>query len=188
MTLYIAETDGFAEDLRDERYHVQDLVFDHLSNIDGFIDRLPRVQNIRAHLNLNFAQSFDMVHEHMNICLDSFRHYYEEPSPEQSYLPDITFELGHLELSYPDLPSCLTSSIPDSEILERPAILAKFRFTYGQAEQNVRYDDEVKRRMHVEAAVLAAWEAQHGCTLSKSAKKAAGIVDEILDREGSWSP
>lgn len=63
VTLYIAETDGFAEDLRDERYHVQDLVFDHLSNIDGFIDRLPRVQNIRAHLNLNFAQSFDMVHE-----------------------------------------------------------------------------------------------------------------------------
>lgn len=176
MTLYIAETDGFAEDLRDERYYVQDLVFDHLSNIDGFIDRLPRLQSIRAQLNLNFAQRFDMVHEHMDICLDSFRHYYEEPSPERSYLPDITFELSHLELRYPDLPSCLTSNIPDSEILERPAILAKFWFTYRQAEKNVRHDDEVKRCIHVEAAVLAAWEAQHGCTMSKSVKKAAGIA------------
>jgi len=123
-----------------------------------------------------------MVYDHMDACLDSFRHYYyEAPSPEWSYLPNITFELRHLELSNPDLPNCLTSNISGAEILERPTTLAQFWFSYDQAEKNVRYDDEVQRRIRVEATVLAAWEAQHGCTLSTSAKKAAGIVDSILD-------
>lgn len=124
----------------------------------------------------------------MKIRLNSVRHIYKERTPDCSFLPNINYELRHLEHSYPDLPNCLTSNIPGSEILERPATLATVSFSYGQPEKTVQHDNEVERRMHVEANVLAAWEAQHGCTLSQSAKKAAGIMDTILDREGSESP
>jgi len=37
VALQIGETDGFARDLKDERYYVQESLFDHLSNIDLFI-------------------------------------------------------------------------------------------------------------------------------------------------------
>lgn len=188
VTLYIGETDGFATDLRDEQYYVRGSLFSQFSNIDRFIDGLTHLKDIRIQLGLNFAQSFDAIYELMEARLDSFRRSYKERSQECSYLPNVNYELHHLQLSYPDLPSCLTSNIPSSEIIERPAILAAFSFSYGQAKKKVIHDNEIKRRMHVEATVLADWEAQHGCTLSQSAKKAAGIVDDNLDREGSESP
>lgn len=184
VTLYIGDTEGLATDLKGEHWFVQGSLFDRLFNIERFIGLLPRLEDIRVQLDLNFARSFDTIHELTNTWLLKFRHYYQNPSRERSYEPNTDFELHHLGLGYPDLPSCLTSNIPNSEILQRPAILAAFSVSYGRVKKEVRHR-QVKRRTRVEATVLAAWESQHGCTLSQSAKKAAGIVDKILDRDSS---
>jgi hypothetical protein len=120
----------------------------------------------------------------MELYLEDCRDEYVRPFIKHSFLPDITVELRHLDLNYSDLPSCLTPNIQGSDILEEPATLATFCYSYGCMEKKTKYQAVVDQRCRVEYEVLEAWEAQHGCTLTKSAKRAAGIDDDDSD-EGS---
>lgn len=175
VIMYTEETEGFARDVTGEQENVLDTMSARLNLLDGIKNFLPRLQDIRIELNLNFAQSFDMVHEHLDNRLHYLRFYYEERFPQYSNLPNVTLELRHLKLDFPNLPSCLISKNPGFEILERNAILGTFWLSWGHPEKKMKYEDELGQRAYVEAAVLTAWEAQHGCTLSESAMKAAGI-------------
>ena len=175
VVMYTEETEGFARDVAGEQDHVLDTLSARLVILDYITNFLPRLQDIRIELNLNFAQSFDVVHEYLENHLDCLQVDYEEMCPQNSNLPNITLELRHLELDFPNLPSCLTSEIPDFEILERTAILGTLWLSYGLVEEKMKYEDEIERRTYVEAAALTAWKAQHGCTLSESALKEADL-------------
>lgn len=175
VMMYTGDTEGFARDVTSEQDHVLSTMVAQLNFLDCIIDFLPRLEDLRIALNLNFAQSFNIVHEHLENCVDCLRLLCEARYTRLSNLPNNTLEIRHLELDFPNLPSCLTSDIPSSDILKRTAILGTFWLSLGHGEKHMKYEDELEQRTYVEAAVLTAWEAQHGCTLSESAMKAAGI-------------
>lgn len=177
VIMYTGETEGFARNVTGEQGAVLSTLGVRFVLVDSITNFLPRLQDLRIIVNLNFAQSFDIVHEYLENCSVCLRFYGGQRCHQVSNSPNVTLELRHLELDFPNLPSCLTPEIPGSEILERSAVLGTFWLSYGHAEKKVKYEDKLKKRTYVEAAVLTAWEAQHGCTLSESAKKGFGISE-----------
>ena len=175
---YVGDTDAFNDDIKGEQFEVLNSLGIRMSDLLLFIRRLDHLRDVYIRFNLNFAQNFDKVYERTEMYLAGYRCLYEMGDPEISHLPDLTFEMRHLDLNFPGLPSCLTPNIADFGILQQPATLAAFYYSYrcrGMIWQNWT---EVNRRCHVELSVLNAWEAQHGCKLSKSAKTA--VASNVL--------
>jgi hypothetical protein len=174
MVYDVGDTDEFHVDNgNDEKYLVCSSLDERVYDFRRFIDCLQSLQRVKIQLNVNFADTFDEVYVHVKNDSDVIEYH----SGKSFTSPHITVEIQHLDLSFPNLPSCLALNVPGCEILEQSETLATFQYSHGYEVMRTRFDNDIERRMHVEAAVLNAWEAEYGCTLSKSAKKAAGIVD-----------
>lgn len=172
MLYHIGESDGFHEDIDDEQDRVCDSLDDRVNDFCDFIESLPLLQTVKIQFSLNFIQTFDVVYENLDDFWSAFR--YENG---ESYLsPDITIELRHLELNFPNLPA---SFIEGFDVLKQPATLATFSYSPGCVEETTQNESEIEHRGKVEDAVLTAWKAQHGRTLVGSVRKAAGIKARI---------
>ena len=181
MVLHVGETDGYSEDVNDEQYRVRLSLLCRCHQVHNIMACLDLLQEAKIQLNLNFVQSFDLVYEYMCYWLDEFRYDHGDANGQYTRSKNITVELRQLDLSYPNLPIYLTSDIQDLDILKESATLAIFYDTSCYPERKTVFDAEIERRGAVEAAVLAAWKNQYGCTLSKSAKKAVGIEEDVSD-------
>jgi len=177
MSQYVGEADFLVDDVASEHYLVRHSLLYRINDFSDFILRLELVREVKIQFNFNFVKSFESLYEHICCFVECFQYDREEVSA------NITIELRHLELSYPNLPICLNSEIQDLDILKRSATLMTFYYTHGISGERTTYDAVIERRRTVEAAVLAAWEEQYGCSLSKSAKKATGIEDDISSVE-----
>jgi hypothetical protein len=185
VSQYVGETNNFFDDINDEEYRVLSSLGERIGDLVLLIERLHRLRDVNIRFSLNFAQDFDRVYGYMEVYLNDYPYQYEQSNMDCSRLPNVTIELRHLDLNYSNLPSCLTPDVPGSDILKQPATLATFCYSYGCKEKKTKYQAVIDQRCHVEFAVLSAWEAQHGCTLSKSAKRATGIDYDESDEEGS---
>jgi hypothetical protein len=179
MVHHIGDTDAFHDDVDDEMYWVCDSLNARIENFYDFTETLQSLQDVKIQFNLNFVQTFDTVYDRMGYFLDIFR-YHDGPDMHCSLMdPNITIDLRHLDLNFPDLPASLTSGIPSFDVLKQPAILATVKYSPGCLEKKTKYDAEIEQRGAVEGAVLAAWKSQQECTLVEDARKAASIEASV---------
>jgi hypothetical protein len=156
MVLHVGETDGYSEDVNDEQYWVRLSLQCRCHQLHNIMACLDLLQEAKIQFNLNFVQSFDLVYEYMGYWLDEFRYDHGDENGQYTRSTNITFELRHLDLSYPNLPICLTSDIQDLDILKKSAKLAVFYDTSCYPERKTVFDAEIERRGTVEAAFLVA--------------------------------
>jgi hypothetical protein len=75
------------------------------------------------------------------------------------------YELRYEGLTYPQPDRLLELGVPNIGILDAPVTLA----SWNQASLTELIDRrELEQRLRVEAAVLGAWKAKHGCSLWES--------------------
>lgn len=138
---------------------------DRICDFYDFIRSLKLLQKFKIQLNLNFVQTLDIIYERVHCYLTAFR----------GLSSNITVELCHLVLNFPNLTASFTSGIPGFDVLKQPATLATVYYNPGCEEKKIKHDAEIDHRGIVENAVMAAWESQHETPLIEVARKAASI-------------
>jgi hypothetical protein len=175
MEQHIGETDAFRQYIDDEEYEVCSSLNARINELYDFIESLQSLQQVKVQFNLNFVKTFDTIYDRMGYYLDPFRYH----NGESLLDPNITIELRHLDLNYPNLPASFTSDIPGFDVLKQSATLATFYYSPGCLEKKTKYDAEIKHRGTVEGAVLTAWKSEHECTLVEGARKAASVEAKV---------
>jgi hypothetical protein len=149
-------------DGRDEHTELaqRDILQKFLTNFHNtavLVKRMPRLRRVEMRFNFESLHHSDYLEELLRLFsrLALFR----------SWPVEGKYELRYEGLTYPQPDRLLELGVPNIGILDAPVTLA----SWNQASLTELIDRrELEQRLRVEAAVLGAWKAKHGCSLWES--------------------